>query len=123
MIAASEILMGRHKSDPLTEEQWLNLCDLLVRVNALRMHYGQPMVVSSGYRPPSINKKVGGAPNSAHVQCQAVDFKDPEGDLKRYLLANQYLLVKYGLFMEDPNFTLGWVHLQTRSVKSRVFKP
>jgi uncharacterized protein YcbK (DUF882 family) len=126
MISAIEILhKDRHKAAPLTEEQWLNLCDLLVRVNALRMHYGKPLLVSSGYRPPNINSKVGGAPNSAHVACQAVDFHDKDGDLQRWILANEYLLKHLGLYMEDPKFTLGWVHLATRrpASGSHIFKP
>lgn len=125
MITALEVLMGRHKEYPPTEEQWLNLCDLLIRVNAVRSMYGKPMSVSSGYRPGHYNKKAGGAPNSAHVACQAVDFKDEDGALKRWLLANEYLLKVTGLYMEDPNYTLGWVHLATRPPASgkRVFKP
>ena len=33
-----------------------------------------PVTVSSGYRSPALNRAVGGAPRSAHLQGQAVDF-------------------------------------------------
>lgn len=33
-----------------------------------------PFVITSGYRSPEQNKKVGGAPNSAHIQGLAVDL-------------------------------------------------
>ncbi len=123
MITAKEILMGRDEEFPLTKEQWWNLCELLAKLNTFRALYGKPLVVSSGYRPPPINAQVGGSPNSAHLHCQAVDFKDENGDLARWILAHQYILKQVDLYMEDPKHTLGWVHLQTRPVKNRVFVP
>lgn len=35
---------------------------------------GQPMIVSSGYRPPALNKLVGGVSTSAHVDGRAADI-------------------------------------------------
>ncbi len=34
----------------------------------------RPITVSSGYRSPALNRAVGGAPRSAHLSGQAVDF-------------------------------------------------
>lgn len=34
----------------------------------------KPMIISSGYRSPKLNKIVGGKPNSQHLKGQAVDF-------------------------------------------------
>lgn len=36
-----------------------------------------PMMVSSGYRSPALNKAVGGAPNSKHMEGLAADFIAP----------------------------------------------
>jgi len=77
MITASEILMNRDLKEPLTKQMYYNLLDLLPRINFIRFHYGKPLTVSSGYRPPSINKSVGGAMNSSHLLCMAVDFELP----------------------------------------------
>jgi len=38
---------------------------------------GAPILVSSGYRSPALNKAVGGARNSAHMLGLAVDFTAP----------------------------------------------
>lgn len=122
-IRASEILMGRDTTEPLTNEMFYNLLDLLPRVNLIRFHYGKPLYVSSGYRPHSINAEVGGAKRSSHLLCQAVDFKDPKGEFAKWCLANLELLEKAGLYMENPGYTVGWVHLQSRATKSRVFVP
>lgn len=125
MILPHEILMGRDNSEPLTKEMSYNLFNLLPRVNLVRFEYGKPLYVSSGYRPPSINKSVGGSKNSAHLLCEAVDFKDPNGYFAKWCLNNLHILKKAGLYMEDPRWTPGWVHLMSRAPasKSRVFIP
>lgn len=40
----------------------------------VRAALGKPVTVSSAYRSPALNKAVGGAKNSAHVEGWAVDF-------------------------------------------------
>lgn len=126
MITAEEILMGRDVLYPLSDVQKANLLDLLPRVNTLRGIYGKPMSLSSGYRPDAINSKVpNAAPRSAHTACQAIDVKDPKGEFALWCLANLDVLARLGLFMEDPRWTPGWVHLDSRGPKSgkRVFVP
>jgi uncharacterized protein YcbK (DUF882 family) len=122
-ISRKEILMGREVAHPLDAKQEANLTALLKAVNVLRKAYGKPMHVTSGYRPAAINAKVGGAKRSAHLTCEAVDFADSEGKLKDWCMANLDLLIKAGLYMEHPDATPGWCHVQTRPTKNRVFKP
>ena len=38
---------------------------------------GAPIIISSGYRSPALNKAVGGAANSQHMTGEAVDFTCP----------------------------------------------
>lgn len=47
------------------------------RMEGVRTLLGHPILVSSGYRSPEVNKAVGGVPTSAHVQGWAVDFICP----------------------------------------------
>lgn len=123
MISAKEILMGRDVQSPLTKEQFYNLLDLLPRINLIRFHYGKPLTVSSGYRPPAQNATAGGATRSAHMSCQAVDFRDPDGAFAKWCLANMDLIRKAGLYLEDPSFTIGWAHLQSRPTNNNPFRP
>lgn len=52
-----------------------NLEQLVKNVlDPLRMKYGQPIIVGSGYRCPELNKAVGGAGNSQHMKGQAADI-------------------------------------------------
>lgn len=37
-----------------------------------------PIIISSGYRNPVVNRAVGGVPNSSHAQGLAVDFTCPK---------------------------------------------
>lgn len=47
------------------------LVDVLQKV---RNHFGKPVVINSGYRTPSHNKKVGGATYSQHLYGTAADI-------------------------------------------------
>lgn len=126
MITREEILMGRDKQYPLNQEQEENLNKLLIAVNKFREEYGRPLIVSSGYRPAAINANVNGAAKkSNHIMCLAVDFKDTDGKIDKFCLDNLDLLKECGLYLESPNHTPGWCHLQCVPPKSgnRIFNP
>lgn len=125
-ITRNEILMGREKDAPLTGIMEVNLEKLLRAVNKFRAVYGKPMKVTSGYRPAAINATVpGAAKKSNHMACLAVDFADSDGKLAEYCLNNLKLLEEFGIWLEDPAFTKGWVHMQVVPPRSgnRIFKP
>lgn len=85
-------------------------------------------MVSSGWRPPSLNANTpGAAPNSKHMTGQAVDVYDPDGDLDEWLMSidGQDCMTELGLWHEHPSATKGWAHLQTLPPRSgrRTFYP
>lgn len=47
-------------------------------LETLRALLGAPLLVSSGYRSPALNKLVGGQPNSQHMRGEAADFTAPQ---------------------------------------------
>lgn len=47
------------------------LVDVLERIRALR---GRPLSIVSGYRSPTYNRRVGGAPHSEHIYGRAADI-------------------------------------------------
>ena len=49
------------------------LCETVLE--PLRMKWGRPIIVTSGYRSPSVNKAVGGAKNSDHKFGAASDIR------------------------------------------------
>lgn len=49
-------------------------------------YFGRKIVMSSGYRDPFYNGKVGGADNSYHMKCEAADFFIPGVDKRKLIL-------------------------------------
>jgi uncharacterized protein YcbK (DUF882 family) len=125
MITVEQILKGHSKYDTLPVELKKNLQTLLERVNDVAAIYPGPLTVNSGYRPPEYNAKIGGAPNSWHCKCAAVDFADKDGALWTWCMAHLPELAKIGLWLEDKSATKTWVHMQIYPPKSgaRIFKP
>lgn len=126
MISRAQYLMGRDVKWPLTVEQEMEVTKLLAAVQGLFADCPVPLSVSSGYRPAAVNAQVpNSAKRSAHMSCQAVDLADPDRKLAHYLLDNVSLLEQWDMYLEDPAYTAGWVHVQTRRTRSgkRVFKP
>lgn len=101
-----------------------NLEDLIRKINLLG--YEPPMRASSCLRSLKDQQRINPkAMGSSHLYGAAVDIADPKGELAKWLLEKSYKLETYGLWMENPKSTKGWVHLQTYAPKSmsRVFNP
>lgn len=125
----AEYLKGREVYYPLTEEMEQNLIKLLTALNPIREAYGKGLIVSSGYRDPGTNERVGGSKKSNHMMCLACDFKDNDEAFGKWCMENLALLEEHGLYMESLTVTHAgknkWVHLQKAPTKSgnRVFMP
>ena len=127
-ITKSELLKGRDQQYPLDYTQTIsdNLDRLLIPLNNIRNAYGKPMIVDSGWRPPSINGSTpGAAPHSKHMLGLAADISDPDGELMNWVLANLQLMKDNNIFMEDFDYTPNWVHFQLTGPGSmkRIFVP
>lgn len=130
MISKSEILMGRDAQFPkeYTKEVSDNIDRLLIALNKFREAYGKAMTVSSGWRPQSINIAVGGAKMSNHTVGLACDFKDADGSLDAFAVEcdKKGLLKQWGLWLEHPDNTKGWIHLDCKNRGDRpsnIFRP
>lgn len=53
------------------------LCETVLE--PVRVRYGKPIIVTSGYRSEKLNKAVGGAKNSDHLYCSASDLRSVAG--------------------------------------------
>lgn len=115
-LTRDDILQGHDKAYPLTPVMEDNLARLLTQVNMLEEEYPEDFLfkVTSGYRPPPVNQRVGGAKRSAHLICEAVDIADPGGKLAKWCYENQDVLEFLGLCMEHPSATKGWLHVDLR---------
>ena len=57
-------------------ERWIasRLRPLCEQLEILRQHLGAPITISSGYRTPEYNRRIGGARQSQHVEGRAADI-------------------------------------------------
>lgn len=133
MITLKELL-GPYNFSSLPESHRSNLMDLLERCNRFRQAYAKPMRCTSGYRSEADQRRIYAAKGvtgdkvpmgSCHLKGAAADFADPDGSMAAWAKANEALLEKFGLWIEDPAYTKGWLHMQTQPPKSgkRFFKP
>lgn len=101
----------------------INAADLAERVSKLLGALNLTARVSSGFRTQAANTLSRGSKNSAHLTGRAVDLEDSDGSLARIITPG--LLTQFDLYMENPQFCKGWVHLTTRAPKSgsRIFNP
>lgn len=96
-----------------------NLAVLADQLEVLRAHFGKPVTVTSGYRSPSHNLKIGGASKSFHTTGQAADIKVK--DVSPHLVYNAIeLLIKSGKMLEGGlGLYSSWVHYDIRGKKIR----
>lgn len=120
--------MGRDKTHraELNRELRANARETLRRINRLLKRASMTGRVSSGWRPAAINARIpGAAKGSRHLHCLAIDLEDRNGALDAWCMANLAVLEELGLWLEHPDATPGWCHLQTCPPRSgnRIFNP
>jgi hypothetical protein len=91
---------------PATRAIVENILVLAERLERPRSQIGRPFIVTSWYRPPVINRMVGGATYSRHLYGQAVDFYVES--IPARTVASQLSWWPGGL-----GAYAGWVHLDT----------
>ena len=89
-------------------------------LDPLREKYGKPIVVSSGYRCPKLNKAVGGVARSQHTKGEAADIRcvsDSRAENKRLF----DLIVASGLPFDQliDEYGYDWVHVSFKDGANR----
>ena len=99
--------------------------ELVQVLQAIRDHFGAPVVITSGYRTAAHNAAVGGSKSSQHLLGRAADFW-VEGvpvatvaDYAEKLLPGRGGIGRYPKDAAHPSRKTGWVHIDTRTNKSR----
>ena len=127
-IALADYFMGRDRTHAheLTERLRDNAVITVERANGLLARAGMTGIVTSGWRPHAINALVPNAsPRSKHLSCEAIDLDDEDDALDDWCMRNLAALEEIGLWLEHPDATPGWCHLQIVPPRSRrrVFMP
>ncbi len=122
------------------EDHLANIHIIHFKLNYLRALWKRPIYITSGYRTLDHHKKIylekGVSESkipmgSKHLIGAAVDLSDGGGLIDTWLFNDQMdmqddsILSKLDLFMEHPDDTPGWCHLQIYPPASgeRIFRP
>ena len=85
-------------------------------LDPLRVRYGKPIKVNSGYRCPKLNQLVNGAANSQHMKGEAADITagSPEENLKLARMIEE--AGKFDQLIYEKNSPAGpqWLHVSWR---------
>lgn len=89
---------------------------LLVKLDELRELAGKPIIVTSGYRSPTHNAKVGGAQSSQHTEGKAADLVCLGLSYKKFLKLCEQVFANGGVgcYPEEK-----FVHVDVRAKKAR----
>ena len=94
-------------------KQKANLTALVANVlDPLREAYGKPIVVSSGFRCPKLNRVVGGVAKSQHTTGEAADIhtlSDYPSDNKKLFQLIQKLGLPFDQLIDEYNYN--WIHV------------
>lgn len=90
-----------------------NLNQLITNIlDPLREAWGNPIIVSSGYRCSALNKAVGGASTSQHLLGQAADIhtkSNSREDNKKLFELIKSLKLPYDQLINEYNYK--WIHV------------
>lgn len=98
----------------------IDLCENVLE--PARKHFGKPIIITSGFRSPKLNRAIGGAKGSQHSKGEAADIELVGGDnwhLLHYIHDNLPFdqLIAERMLPSDP--TAGWVHVSFRKGNNR----
>lgn len=83
-----------------------NIYNVLSNLDNIRSVYNKPIIITSGYRCPELNSKVGGKINSQHIKGEAADLKWDD-DLYKLIQSN----FDYDQLLEEKSKNKHWIHI------------
>lgn len=85
----------------------------------LRIAWGSPIKVSSGYRCDALNRAVGGVATSAHRLGWAADLTPANGKLDEFISFTKKWLfdnnIKFDQLLDEKSGKTRWMHIGIRS--------
>jgi uncharacterized protein YcbK (DUF882 family) len=90
---------------------WPNMETTAKVLQEARKRYGKPIRITSAYRDAAYNRKIGGVPNSTHVQFNALDLVTDKPAALYLILLD---LRREGAFKGGLGLYRSFVHLDSR---------
>lgn len=101
----------RIDNTPTDPQVLADLDRLAVLLEAVRALLGCPLIITSGYRCPALNKAVGGTPTSQHARGQAADFVTQPFDARTAVERIVAADLPYDQVIEEHSGEKHWVHI------------
>ena len=97
-----------NKTTPEVEQNLTALVDNVL--DPLRLFYGKPISINSGYRCPELNRAVGGVSTSQHLRGEAADISTGN-KLENRRLAKMIVEMKLPFDQLIDEAGYAWVHI------------
>jgi uncharacterized protein YcbK (DUF882 family) len=107
---------------PLTETILRNIQELAKNLQVLRDEVKKPIKITSGYRDPSFNKKIGGATQSRHITGEAADLKIEGYTPKQVAVIIEKLIAAGKMKQGGLGIYSTWIHYDVRGTAARWTK-
>ena len=79
-----EVTNGETRRIPTDDTIKQNIFTLAQELDKVREAWGSGVIVTSWYRPPAVNKAIGGASKSQHINGKAADIKPCQGNIYKF---------------------------------------
>lgn len=96
-----------------------NIQQLAINLQVLRDYLQKPIEITSGYRSPAHNAKIGGAKSSQHMYGRAADIKVQNTSPLAVKKAIETLIAAGKMKEGGIGIYPTWVHYDTRGTKAR----
>ncbi|MCX8642957.1 hypothetical protein J3U65_10370 [Gilliamella sp. B3791] len=113
----NSLLASRLKIDnSVPTELMPNIKFTAAKLELVRQALGKPIIITSGYRCPALNARVGGVATSAHTLGLAVDFHSSFGTPKEICQRLIDARVEFDKLIQEHN---QWVHISFSPTSNR----
>jgi uncharacterized protein YcbK (DUF882 family) len=106
----------------LTDTVLKNIQELAKNLQVLRDEVKKPIKITSGYRTPQFNLKIGGASQSRHITGQAADLKIEGLTPKEVATIIEKLIAAGKMKQGGLGIYKTWIHYDTRGTAARWTK-
>lgn len=96
--------------NPEQTENLILICEKILE--PIRVHFGSPILISSGFRSDALNRAIGGRSKSQHQSGEAVDI-DMDGTSKGVTNEMVFKFIKENLVFDQliNEFNYSWIHV------------